>query len=61
MFCFSPSEVNLAFRNPSYVVPEGDIVTVTLESNVEIQTFFEVDVSTVDDTAKGEGKYVYQQ
>ena len=54
-FCFSLSEVNLAFRHPSYVVPEGQIVVVTLESNVDIQAYFEVNISTVDGTAKGEG------
>lgn len=53
-FCFSLSEVNLAFRHSNYVVREGQIVTVTLESNVDIQTNFQVNISTVDDTAKGE-------
>ena len=51
------SEVILTFDTPNYVVVEGDIVTVTLESNVEIQRSFEVNVSTVDGTAKGEGEF----
>ena len=51
------SEVILTFRHPRYVIPEGDTVMVTLESNVEIQMSFEIKVSTVDGTAEGEGEF----
>ena len=57
MFVLLQSEVNVTFSTPNYVVAEGAIVTVTLECNVEIQRSFEVNVSTVDGTAKGEGKF----
>ena len=39
------------------MIPEGDIVTVSLESNVEIQTSFSVNVFTVDGTAEGEREF----
>ena len=64
-FCFSLSEVNLGFTKSTYEVPEGQFVTVTLESNgftddcVDernvIQAYFEVNISTVDGMAKGKG------
>ena len=51
------SEVILTFRHPRYVIPEGDTVMVTLESNIEIQMSFEIKVSTVDGTAEGEEEF----
>ena len=46
--------VGLSFGTSSYVVAEGNRVTVTLESHVAIEMFFEVNVSTVEGTADGE-------
>ena len=57
MFVLLQSEVNVTFSTPNYVVAEGAIVTVTLRCNVEIQRSFEVKVTTVDGTAKGEGEF----
>ena len=46
--------VRLSFETSSYVVAEGNRVTVTLESDVAIEMSFEVSVSTVEGTADGE-------
>ena len=46
--------VRLSFETSSYVVAEGNRVTVTLESDVVIEMSFEVNVSTVEGTADGE-------
>ena len=37
--CFLKSEVKLEISTPHYVVTEGNVVTVTLESNVDKQMF----------------------
>ena len=46
--------VRLSLGTSSYVVAEGNRVTVTLESDVAIEMSFEVNVSTVEGTADGE-------
>ena len=46
--------VGLSLGTSSYVVAEGNRVTVTLESDVAIEMSFEVNVSTVEGIADGE-------
>ena len=46
--------IRLSLGTSSYVVAEGNRVTVTLESDVAIEMSFEVNVSTVEGTADGE-------